>query len=283
MDDPLSRALRLGDEKGESVGKWTKPKRRRPSGQAGSRSNRQVRNATVEVSNQVDLDAELLHQNRVLVDEKMDDAITADRYRLLHTRVRQRMTPRDWSCLGITSPSAKEGKSLTSINLAITASRETSHPVFLIDGDTRRPSLSQYFGMNPAKGLSDFLAGEAEFEDILYCSEMYPNLHIIPNQAGSARSGLSKEKLDELFALLPIGEGLVVVDLPPTLVGDDVLVVAPRVDALMIVLRDGQSQEDELTATTELLSEFNLLGTVLNCSDEVEQALHGYYYHPDSK
>lgn len=282
MDDPLSKALRLGDEQADSVSKWTKPKSRRPSSFAGKRSKRQVTGNYVKLSNEVELDIDLLHKKRLLVNEDLDDAISADRYRLLHTRVRQRMTPREWNCLGITSPSAKEGKSLTSINLAITASRESSTPIFLIDADTRRPAIANYLGMNPAAGLSDFLNEKAELEDIIYSTPTFPNLFIIPNRTAAARSNLSKDRLDELFAQLPIEDGLVIVDLPPTLVGDDVLLVAPRVDSLLIVLRDGQSQEDELTATTELLSEFNLLGTVLNCSEEVEQALHGYYYHPES-
>lgn len=280
MDDPLSKALRLGDERGDSVGNWTKPKRRRPNGYTGKRSKNRVADAVVEISNEIELDIDHMHSNRLLVNDELDDAITADRYRLLHTRVRQCMKPRKWSHLGITSPSAKEGKSLTAINLAITASRESSSPVFLIDADTRRPSLAHYLGINPAAGLTDYLNDEASLEDIIYSSPQLPGLYLIPNRAATTRSTLSKEPLDELFAELPSENALVIVDLPPALVADDVLLVAPRVDSLLIVLRDGHSNENELRSTTTLLSDFNLMGTVLNCSKEVEQALHGYYYHP---
>jgi protein-tyrosine kinase len=56
----------------------------------------------------------------------------------------------------VTSSVSNEGKSLTSLNLAITLAQEMDHTVLLIDADLRKPSIQAYLGMEPSKGLSDY-------------------------------------------------------------------------------------------------------------------------------
>jgi len=272
VEDPISRALRLSSEKRESA----KSKRQSRAGFSGRPAN-YVSNLT-HGRNEVELDLELLVSNHLLVSPEYDDGVTADRYRLLNTRIQQRMEPRDWKQLGITSPAPREGKSLTSLNLAITASRESSEPVILIDADTRRPSICEYLGVEPRAGLADYLDGHAELADVVFTSPIYPGLNVIGNSKDSARQALTKERLDELFHEVENESSTVIVDLPPVLLGDDVLLVAPHTDAMLIVLRDEHSNLDDLKETTELLGDYNLLGTILNCSKEASRSSNGYYY-----
>jgi Mrp family chromosome partitioning ATPase len=67
----------------------------------------------------------------------------------------------------VTSSVSNEGKSLTSLNLAITLSQEMDHTVLLVDADLRRPSIQAYLGIEPSKGISDYLNGEAPLSDLL--------------------------------------------------------------------------------------------------------------------
>ena len=191
------------------------------------------------------------------------------------------MKPRGWNKLGITSPSAKEGKSLTSANLAIIASRDASRKIVLIDADMRRPSLFENFGIEASAGLSDYLSGNADLEDVIYRPSMMPNLYILPTQVASDKlmeESLGGQHIQQLLEDLSSNDVMTIVDLPPALVADDVLSLSPYLDSLLIVVRDGQSNSKELKNTTDLLSEVNLLGTVLNDSEEAGRDTHGYYY-----
>lgn len=272
IEDPISRALKLSQN---NTG--IRPPKRRSHASHSGRPAHSV-NALTHGRNEMELDLALLVENHLLTDVEHDDGVTADRYRLLNTRIQQRMAPRGWKRLGITSPAPREGKSLTSLNLAITASRESSDPVILIDADTRQPSVCEYLGVTPNAGLSDYLDGAAELSDVVFSSAIYPGLHVIGNKPGAARQALTKDRLDELFSEIEGENTTVLVDLPPALLGDDVLLVAPHTDAMLIVLRDERSNLSDLKETTELLGEYNLLGTVLNCSKEASRSMKGYYY-----
>lgn len=273
VEDPISRALKLSNQATAS----TAPKRRSRAEFSGRPAKSTSGLGLIHTANEIELDPELLAKNRVLVDPKLDDGVTADRYRLLNTRIRQRMTPRNWNKLGITSPAPREGKSLTSLNLAITASRESSEPVILIDADTRRPSLCTYLGVEPPANLTDYLEGKAALSEVVFTSPTYPGLHVIGNLSSANRRAITKDRLNDLFHEIDNENTTIIVDLPPVLVGDDVLLVAPHTDAMLIVLRDEQSNLDDLKQTTELLTEYNLLGTILNGSQEVGRSMKGYY------
>jgi protein-tyrosine kinase len=68
---------------------------------------------------------------------------------------------------------------------------------------------------------------------------------------------------------------IVLLDMPPVLVNDDVLAFSPHVDAVLVVAADGQTDKDELRRATALLDKMNLLGITLNKSAARSS---GYYY-----
>lgn len=67
----------------------------------------------------------------------------------------------------VTSSVSGEGKSLTSLNLAITLAHELDHTVLLVDADLRKPSLQDYLGLKHSKGLSDHLREEIPLDELL--------------------------------------------------------------------------------------------------------------------
>jgi len=282
VEDHLSKALERAQEEKASVRDWVRPQN------DGDRISPQRAHSLASPSGlaaqaiQVDLDPEHLLSRNVLAGAEHDDPMITDRYRLLRTRIKQRMEPRGWNTLGITSPSSKEGKSLNSLNVAITASRDTEKPVILIDADLRRPSVAKYTGLAPEHGLIDYLAGEVDISQVLFQAKSEPGFFMIPsrlvNNVAPPSESLASQRMTDLLDQFVKQGFMVIVDLPPVMVADDVLSLAPKLDALLLVIRDGQTNSKDLKESTALLADFNLLGTVLNDSEEQSGGTYGYYY-----
>lgn len=221
-------------------------------------------------------DLEAMERNGVLPAVHDNAALRA--YRLLRTRVQQRMQAEGWHSVAVTATGVGEGKTLTSINLAISLARDISTWVYLVDLDLQRPAVSQYFGLEFDKGLSDYLAGTAQFEDILY-SPGIERLCVIPNRqpldASSDVLGTPRVRqlCDAIAAELP--RPIVIFDMPPLLLSDDMLKFAHNVDCTLFVATEGGTPRASLQRASEMLQEMNLLGVVLNRSAEREES--GYY------
>ncbi|MEM7220388.1 MAG: CpsD/CapB family tyrosine-protein kinase [Pseudomonadota bacterium] len=293
INDPIGKALARAQEgaqganpegqQGSSVRNWVKPER---TDRVGGRTNEPRAAAAGELADfaiPAELDPGELLQRNVLTGQGGEDLLAADRYRLLRTRIRQRMQPRGWNKLGITSPGSKEGKSLTAINLSIATARDTQGSVVLVDADLRRPAIGKYLGLYPKAGLSEYLSGEAELTDIVYRLNVANNLYVVPTQLmdrplAPSHSPGSSARMQALLDVVATPNTTLIMDLPPIMVADDVLSLAPLLDALMIIIRDGRTNIDDLREGAQLLSGFNLLGTVLNAAEEDSKRLYGYYY-----
>lgn len=221
--------------------------------------------------------------NRILVPETRPrgEMLGTAAYRILRTRLLQRVRNGNWTAVGLTSPGSGEGKSLTAINLSLTIAAEGNNDVFLLDLDLRNPSIARYLGVHPPHDLGDYLAGRCGPEDALF-SIGIPNIVL----AGSVQHNPQASELlaaGRVYELLRYIRDvslrpLVIVDMPPVLSTDDALVVAPQMEAMLMVIGEGRTRRDGLERATELLSEFNLAGIVLNRSRETVQDYYGGAY-----
>jgi protein-tyrosine kinase len=256
------------------------PKRVAPRGSVAPQSAPVAPAIAPVAYREVRLDPQTLEANRVLT--AISDPVATSAYKMLRTRVLQRTSASGWRALGVTGTLAGEGKSLTAINLAIALARDVNTHVFLVDMDLQRPSVASQLGMSFDKGLSDFLVGNAARDEILY-NVGIDRLTVIPNaNRGNHHSELlgsahMEELMQSLWHEQPAR--IIIYDLPPLLVSDDVLAIAPRLDALLLVATQGITQRKVLESAREILSEVNLLGVVLNRSTEHEQRNYGYEYH----
>jgi len=219
---------------------------------------------------------ETLRRNRVLGGSADDSSVVAA-YRILRTQVLQRMKEHGWKALAVTSPSPGEGKTLTAVNLAISLAREVNHTVLLVDLDLRNPSVHQLFGYQPEKGVSDIVLHGAEVSEVLV-NPGFERLVVLPGRESITNSSevLSSPALialvDDLKHRYP--SRLVIFDLPPLLSADDALAFAPYVDAALLVVEEGKTTRDDITRAVGYLRKTELLGTVLNKSEEPTT---GYY------
>lgn len=220
----------------------------------------------------VELNSDVLERNCVLPGVSDPAALRA--YKILRTRVTRRLEANNWRSFGVTGLSPGDGKTLTSINLAITLAQNTNTWVFLVDLDLRRVQVARTLGMtgsNGEAGLSDFLLGDASVDDIIY-SPGIERLAIVPNFQPIAESSemLTSPRMTELLQALEreAPRRIIIYDLPPLLASDDVIAFAPQIDSMLLVVAEGSTGRAALEAAKETLSEMNLVGVVLNKSAE---------------
>ncbi|MCH9673262.1 MAG: CpsD/CapB family tyrosine-protein kinase [Gammaproteobacteria bacterium] len=211
-----------------------------------------------------------LQDKKLLAAGSPIEAINA--YRLLRTQVLQRMDTGGWSMLGVISASADDGKSLTATNLAISIARDANHTALLVDLDLVQPTLHTLFGFEPEVGLSDYLRDDAiELGDLLV-NPGIDGLVVLPGRESmqDASEVASAPRIGALFAELKAryANRVIVCDLPPVLGGDSVIAMSPFLDRLLFVVRDGKTRQPDIERALELVGESELLGTVLNGSDE---------------
>lgn len=222
-------------------------------------------------------DEDCLEKYRVVA--ALKDVPERTAYKVLRTRVLQRLRAANFNVIGITGAGPGEGKSLTAINFAYSLAQDVNNQVVLLDMDLRRPSVHDYLGISPPKDLSNLLDGTANLEEALIC----PNanrLAVLTCQSpvrDSSETLSSPEMASIIHQLKTLGQRTItVVDLPPVLASDDVIAFSPLVDALLLVVGQGRCRREDLRETEELLRESEILGVVLNRSREKSAAV-GYY------
>jgi len=222
----------------------------------------------------VKLDPTVLEWNRIVLD---DSSGASAAYKVLRTRVLQRMRRNGWKTLGVTGTCPDEGKSLTAVNLSLNLARQSGTSVVLVDMDLRKPSIHRHLGISPKYGIGDHLRAGVPLEQVAARPGL-ERLGVIVNERSFSNSSeiLSSPQVFELVEQVKQGEGRIAVfDLPPIFAGDDVLAFAPIVDALLIVLAQGTTKRTDLAGIRELLQNVNVVGAVLNRSSE---EVAPYYY-----
>ena len=209
---------------------------------------------------------EMLRRHRILTGR--DSNKFSDAYKILRTQVIHRLRENKWNVLGITSPKNGEGKTLTSINLAISLAAEPTQTVLLVDADLRAPRLHEEFGLESEGGLTEFLLDGRSIEDML----VYPGLGrliLLPGGRGTDQSAevLTSPRMSALVKELKhrYASRVVIFDLPPVLSQADLLAFTPQLDALLLVVEEEKTTEPEFQQAMQTLKgSVPILGTVLN-------------------
>jgi protein-tyrosine kinase len=225
---------------------------------------------------QAKIDIAAMERNCVLPGVADQAALRA--YKILRTRLLQRMLANQWHSLAITGTESEQGKTLTAINLAISLAQDPNTSVFLVDLDLQRPRVAKQMGMTVERGLSDYLLGNAEIDQVIYDSEI-PRLSVLPNLRAFEQSSemLAGARMLDLLRYFEAESPrrIVIFDMPPMLLADDVLTFAPQVDGVLLVISEGLTTRATVKKSQELLAEMNLVGVVLNRSSERDAT--GYY------
>lgn len=208
----------------------------------------------------------------------------AEALRQLRTNLQFIDVERPVRVLVVTSSVADEGKSTMSANLAVSFA-ESNRTVLLIEADLRRPRIAEYLGVERSVGLTNVLADQVPFQEVLQPwgrsgLQVLPSGSIPPNPSEL----LGGPKMLELLALLKRRFDVIVLDTPPLLPVTDAAVVAAHADGAVLVTRYGRTTRGQVaTAVRSLKSvDARLLGSILNMtptksSDSYESYGYGHY------
>jgi capsular exopolysaccharide synthesis family protein len=172
--------------------------------------------------------------------------------------------------IAVTSSSRGEGKTMTACNLALT---RASHGVqtLLIDADIRGAGVAAFFrSPTPNYGLSDLLAGSADFATV--CTRLNvqgrETLSIIPAGSPTPHSAELLESPDmvRLLEQAKAHYDLIVIDTPPLTGITDAAAIAAVVDGVFLVVRGGVTDREAVELTLKRLARVNgqVLGVVFN-------------------
>ena len=215
-----------------------------------------------------------------LVTQVRPQSQMAESYRALRTSLLLSSLGAPPKVIMVTSARPQEGKTTTAINSAIVLAQKGVR-VLLVDADLRRPSVHKTLGMGPRSGLSNVLTGNATLEQAIAPSPILPNLFVLaagsppPNPAELLASLNMKDVLNELREQFDH----VVIDTPPTLSVTDAVVLSPRVDAIILVIRSGQTTKQALRRARDILMQVNahVTGVLLNAVDLTSPDYYYYY------
>ena len=200
-------------------------------------------------------------------------------YDMLRTQVLQSMTEKKWRILGVTSPTPGCGKTLTAVNLAFSMARQADKSVVLVDLDLQKPKVAECLGVRlAAGGVLDLLEERATLEEVAI-PVLAGNQRIVVLPALGTRQSselMSSRAMSKLLQDLRRDYQIIVVDLPPILVSDDVIALAPQLDCLLLVAAIGLSKASEVEDCIRHLQPSQLLRVVVNKATEAN-AQYSYY------
>lgn len=202
----------------------------------------------------------------------------SEAFRTLRTNLEFVSPDRPVHSLLITSPGPSEGKSTVAANLAISLA-QAGKQVILVDADMRKPVQHDLFSLPNATGLTTALV-RGVMPDI-YQDTFVPGLRVVtsgpipPNPAELLGSSM----MGALIGALASEADFVIYDTPPVIAVTDAILLAPRLDGVLLTIRLGVTSRDAAKRTKQLLSDSRsrLLGVVLN---QVKPGRgYGYYYY----
>lgn len=192
---------------------------------------------------------------------------------MLRTKVLQEMEEQDWQVLVMTSPSVGCGKTMSCINLALSIARQPDRNVCLVDLDFRKPKVAFTLGVTPEYDISNVIKGEADLDDALFHIDIAgPQLTILANRQSIKHpsEAIASRQVKGIFDQLKSipGKTVILVDMPPVLITDDVLAFLPQADCCILAVAEGLSTISDVDSSEKLLTGTNYLGCILTKSSE---------------
>ncbi|MEH1124647.1 polysaccharide biosynthesis tyrosine autokinase [Micromonospora sp. CPCC 206061] len=203
----------------------------------------------------------------------------AEAFRRLRTNLQFVDVDRPVKVIVVTSSLPEEGKSTTAVNLAI-AFAEAGHRVLLIEADLRRPRVAHYLGLEGAVGLSNVLAGQVKFDEVL---QKWGRRELFVMASGFTPPNpselLGSRNMSNLLATQREEFDVTIIDTPPLLPVTDAAVVAASADGAVLVTRSGKTAQASLKTAADALRavDARLLGGLLNMQPGGGDS--GYYYY----
>ena len=219
-----------------------------------------------------------------------DRGAGVEQFRSLRSRIYQARYDAPLKTILISSGMPSEGKSFVAANLAMSLARNNVNNILLIDGDLRRPTLHTLLGAPYTPGLSEYLSGTAELDDILQrnstpkgaeaagADSISSLTFISAGKCGDNSSELvANHRIEELIGALAPHFDWILIDSPPVLAVTDAVELSRAVDAVLLIVRGESTPYDVAQRAQAAFVSSRILGFVLN--DAKDAPRRGYYYY----
>ncbi len=204
----------------------------------------------------------------------------AEAFRTLRTNIEFASVDRPLKTLLVTSADTGEGKTTIATNLAMMIAQGENR-VILIDADMRRPSIHKLLGVPISPGLSEVFRDRVTIFDAMRAWRD-KNLVFITsgNPPPNPTELLDSHKMEQILASIEDVVGTIVLDAPPFLVAD-ASVLAAKVDGVLLVIRAGETREEEARAMIEQIRRTGarVIGVALNFLPRRGTGYYGYRYY----
>ena len=213
-----------------------------------------------------------------IISNEQDPVLAA--YRVLRTRVLQKMEAEGWKTLGVVAPNSGAGKTVTAINLAIAIGSKRGSRAVLVDLDFYRPSIAKYLGVPGIPSVLDYFEGSKALREVTVKPDL-PDVLLIGNERVSHRGAehLSSPRADELISrcINEYAARAVIFDLSPLLGCDDSIALLPKLDCVLMIAASGSTKIGELAEARRLLGDAHVVGSLLNKAPAGASANYNYY------
>jgi protein-tyrosine kinase len=231
-----------------------------------------------QFTERTELDVAYLQSRRIVAYDGKDPRSRA--FDVLRTEVLHSMDEREWKILAVTSPTPGCGKTLIAINLALSMGRQPDRQVLLADFDMRKPQVAANLGLRSREGLNGVIEGRVELDRaVLPIQAGNSNLEVLltaPN--ANAADLIDASGFHQVLRAVAeyARSRIVILDLPPLLVGHDVMSVLPQVDCVLLVGAAGVSTISDIEECGKHLQATPLVRFVLN---KATAAKDNYVYY----
>ena len=188
----------------------------------------------------------------------------------------------------ITSAFSGEGKTFSSINLALSMAQERDHSVLLVDADVAKPHISKIFGVADEQGLLDIIENTSVVPDSLVIDTDVNGLSLLP--AGSPRENatelLASDRMEEVIQQIAtrFNNRLVIFDTPPLLDTSEAKVLMDFAGQIVLVVRAEHTPQGAVHEALHLIREEKVVNLVLNQSRmDPGKGSYGYGYSAQSR
>jgi succinoglycan biosynthesis transport protein ExoP len=210
-------------------------------------------------------------------------SLASEAFRALRTGVLLSRPGGILKTLLVTSSVPGEGKSTVTFNLAV-AMAQNGKKVIVVEADMRRPMMKRYIGVTSDIGLSSVVTDFAPLDEAIIRGVGTPNLDVLP--AGPVpplpAELLGSAKFDSVLAELRARYDVVLIDSPPALILTDAIAIAPKVDAVVWIVRAGTATRPHLIRAAQQVrrSRMPFIGYVLNGLDSrIDPYGYSYSYY----
>ncbi len=191
------------------------------------------------------------------------------------------VAPSNGNLVMVTSSFPGEGKTFTSINLAMSIAMEMDKTVLLVDADVLRPSVTSYLGIDVQVGLVDYLAGEtAELSDYLLRTNIR-NFNVLPAGRRDLRSAelLASDRMRILMSELATRykDRIVIFDAPPILAANEACILAGLVGQVAMVVEANKTPKSALNEALSRIDQQKPVGLILNKRSSPGKDYASYY------